>query len=54
MGWLDVEDSRQSVSLRVSGVAASGAGEAGSTHTARGHLVQGDITVKLRATASGT
>ncbi|MHB8659668.1 MAG: MauE/DoxX family redox-associated membrane protein [Solirubrobacteraceae bacterium] len=38
------------VSLHVSGIAASGAGGASGEYTANGHLAQGDLTVNLQAT----
>jgi hypothetical protein len=36
------------VSLRVSGITAGGAGAGGAHYTADGHLVQGDVTVNLQ------
>ena len=38
------------VSLRVSGIAASGAGGTGGEYAAAGQLVQGDVTATLQAT----
>jgi hypothetical protein len=37
------------VSLRVSGIAASGAGGTGHEYAAHGHLAEGDLTVHLQA-----
>jgi hypothetical protein len=40
------------VNLSVSGVAGGGAGGTGSQYTANGHLIQGDLTVKLQSSST--